>query len=71
MQFEFAAATRALPSQLSATFLESARKRCPLLEHILLDQCDLVEKGVNTVHDPYSPLQVFMVSVCVCVRVCV
>ncbi|KAL6750625.1 hypothetical protein V8C86DRAFT_2802086 [Haematococcus lacustris] len=52
------------PWQLSAGFVGKLTASCPLLENLMLDQCDLEEKGVRTVHDPYSPLQRIMVARC-------
>ncbi len=51
-------------AQLSTSFVEAACERCPLLESLALDQCDMVDRGMHITQAPYSPLQQVVVSAC-------
>jgi hypothetical protein len=41
---------------LSAGFVSESAGACPLLQHVLLDQCDLADGGFRLAPDAYLPL---------------
>lgn len=47
---------------LAAGFVEEAAARCPLLQRVLLDQCDLQAGGFSLAPDAYSALTVVQVG---------
>lgn len=50
--------------RLSQHCVSAMRQACPLLRHIALDGCDLVDGGFRTDHDAYSALETVLVYKC-------
>lgn len=56
---------------LPAAFVSTARRACPLLSHLSLDACDLVDGGFDAPHDAFGALQAVHLYRCVTVKVAV